>query len=254
MGYYYNDYSNPKNRYTPQYKQELLNGAVDTAITQGSTSQAQAERVDSDYGNKDLYIRSFLINTNYNASGWAVSPETIWNNVYSIVGKPLVLDRNPTTGKADHPHWNSTKSAQANMIDHERKAIGVVEKVFYNKDTDSYYADSRITDPYAREYIKQFHGRKIPIRVSPQLIYNEKTEEPNYYKNWEFSHLAIVDNAAFGEQAQVIGLCNGNGEKCHKELQKQHQQAVAAASASSTRRYVYQLTIPPNGKKPGHIA
>jgi hypothetical protein len=197
-----------KHCYSPAYKDSLLNGAAATAMAQGSYPYAYSERLDSgNNGSKDLWIRSFLINTKYNARGWAVDPSTILQNVYSIVGKPLVLDENPITGKADHPRWDTHKSAEANLLEQGKKAIGVVEKVFYDKETDSYYADSRVTDPHAREYIRQFHGKKVPIHVSPQLVYDSKTEQPNYYKNWQFVHLAVVDKPAYGPQAQAIGAC-----------------------------------------------
>jgi hypothetical protein len=139
-------------------QEELLNKAV----AQGSYADTYAaERLDPGTNNKGLWIRSFLITPGV-TNKWYVDRSTILNNIYSIVGKPIILDRNPETGKPDHPKWNYLKSAQANMIEADKKTIGVVEKVFYNKENDSYYADSKITDPTAREYIKKFHGRKIP--------------------------------------------------------------------------------------------
>ena len=56
--------------------------------------------------------------------------------MYSIVGKPLVLDQDPQTGKADHPQWNSSQSTEANLREQNKKAVGVVEKVWYDKETD----------------------------------------------------------------------------------------------------------------------
>jgi hypothetical protein len=108
----------------------------------------------------------------------------------------------------------------------------VVKKVWYDKESDSYYADSLVTDPKAKEYINRFQDSKIPIATSPQILYNQNQELPNYYKNWEFSHLAIVDRGAYGNQAQVIGTCKGDGETCTKKLQQQAA-TIAAASASA---------------------
>jgi hypothetical protein len=103
----------------PQEKEFLLKGSSKTAVAEGSYS----ERLDSD--KNGVWIRSFLINTQRNARGWAVAPSTILQNVYSIVGKPLVLDQDPQTGKADHPQWDSTRSADANFREQSKKAIAL---------------------------------------------------------------------------------------------------------------------------------
>lgn len=91
-----------------------------------------------------------------------------------------------------------------------RDAVGIVKKVFYDKETDSYYADSIVTDPKAKEFINSFHDKKIPIPVSPQIVYDPNKNLPNWYDSWPFSHLAVVDKAAYGPQAAIIGACDGN--------------------------------------------
>jgi hypothetical protein len=245
--YYYNNFK------VPSLLKEVTRWAIAEASATASPSpQLFSERLGSD-SKGDLWIRSFLINSKPNTRGWAVDPSTIRNNVLSIIGKPLVIDRNPVTQKIDHPQWDSSQSAQANYISQSRKAVGVVEKVFYDAETDSYYADSRVTDPKAKEYINSFKvgnnssGRKVPIPVSPQLVYNPKTESPNYYRDWNFTHLAIVDKGAYGPQAQVIGTCNGEAEVCQQKLQQQAMlaasaPAVAAISAAASSAYAPPTT------------
>jgi hypothetical protein len=251
--------------YSPRHKESLLRRSSSVAIAEGS----YAEKLDSDKAG--TWIRTFLINHSTNGRGWSISKETSLKNVYSIVGQPLVLDQDPDTGKADHPQYDVHKSAEANFREQSKKAIGVVKRVFYSKDDDSYYADSLITDPKAKEYINRFHGKKIPIKVSPQIIYDSRMELPNGpYRNWQFSHLAIVDRAAYNNNgAQMIGLCEGDEKTCKEKLQRSAQTALAAASASaSTLGYEFKrdtsspdaylagriIASPANGKRRGCIA
>ncbi len=251
--YYYSPHIYPRHE-----KQSLLKGSASMAVAEGS----YVERLGDDKKG-DLYMRSFLINSRPNARNWSVDPQTIRDNVLSIVGKPVLLDH-------DHPVWDTHKSADANISEQSKKAIGKVEKVFYDPNTDSYFADSKIIDPDAKSYIRKFSDKRVPLSVSPQLVYDSRTEQPNYYKKWDFTHLAILDNnkGAYGPQAVVIGTCNGDGPTCHKKLQ---QQALAAASASASAAasgYVLQrdtsskdnaligsmVWAPKNGKRPRRLA
>jgi hypothetical protein len=204
----------------------------------------------------DLWIRSFLISSVPNARGWQVDPSTVRANVVSAIGKPLVIDRDPVTGRIDHPPWDSTKSAEANYRAQKRFSIGTVEKVFYDPNTDAYYADSRVTDRRAKDYISSFHGKKIPLPVSPQIIFNEHTEQPNYYRDWEFSHLAIVDKGAYGPPAKVIATCNGDGKTCHQQLQQTTATTTSglAAASASFAGSIFGPTVPPSGKPRGKLA
>jgi hypothetical protein len=265
MSYYYSEHC-----YCPKSKEQLLNKAVQTAIANGSYNNNDeyyaAERLDSD----GLYIRSFLIAPGvYNKRGWAISPDTARQNAYSAVGKPLVLYQNPQTGTPDHPMYNTRKSADANFAEQSRYKIGTIEKVFYNPNDGAYYADSKITDPHAREYIKKFKGNKLPIYVSPQILWSEDgINKSNYYTNWDVQHLAIVGRSAYDPaQAQVIGLCSGDGKTCHEKLQLEVVKPpspgaamAAAASASLGPDYTFDwrtgftLPVPANGKPARRLA
>jgi hypothetical protein len=100
----------------------------------------------------------------------------------------------------------------------------------YVKNTGNYYVDAKITDRKARDYINLFSGKHIDLPVSPQLVYDPRTEPPKYYTNWEFTHLAIVDRAGYGGDAKVLRTCTGDTEKSREEL----QQAVAVPAVSSS--------------------
>jgi hypothetical protein len=248
--------------YVPHDTESLLKTASASGIAEGS----YVERLGND--SEGLWIRSFLIKPGVrNARGWGVDSSTALQNVYSIVGKPLVLYRDPVTGKADHPSWNHHYSADANMKNQSRDAIGVVKKVFYDPNTDAYFADSLVTDKAAIEHLNSFTDRRIPIPVSPQIVYDPNKNLSNWYDKWSFSHLAVVNAAAYPSNlARVIETCNGNEETCHKKLQRA---VIAAASASaSASGYVPKrdtsspdaflsssmVWAPPNGKHPRRLA
>jgi hypothetical protein len=80
-----------------------------------------SERLGED--NQGLWIRSFLINSQLNKRGWSVSPDTIRQNVTSIIDRPLIIHRTPS-GEIDHPQWDTSKSADANYAAQSRSAIG----------------------------------------------------------------------------------------------------------------------------------
>jgi uncharacterized protein DUF2213 len=255
--------------------ESLLKLTVNRAISETVVAPAEAsapsiEKLGSN--SEGLWIRSYLLTPGkYNSRGWAVDRSTALQNIQSVFGKPLILYRDPISGKADHPKYNERYSAQANAQNQAQHAIGVVKRVYYNEDDDSYYADSLITDAKAKEYINSFHDKKLPIPVSPQIVYNPKLNLPNYYRNWELSHLAVVDKAAYGPSAAVIGTCDGPESHCAKELAKANTIAAAASASasafaipgyelqrdtSSVGAYLAHSMVwkPQTGKLPGRIA
>jgi hypothetical protein len=205
-----------------------LNSASQSVVGVAEASSELYSEFLGEDANNDMWIRSFLITASRpNSRGWSVSPETVKSRVLSILHKPVTLFRNALSKKVDHAPWSSYKSADANYSEQAKYSVGTVERVLYSKENDSYYCDSKITNPQAKEYIKSFHDKRIPLPVSPQVVYNPKTELPNYYKDYDFTHLAIVEKGAYGPDAKVLHVCEGNGQACKKELS-----AVVAASAS----------------------
>lgn len=164
-----------------------------------------------------MYVRTFLINTHLNGRGWAVNASSLAKHVLSFLKRPLILKRYPD-GKIDHREWDSSLSASDNLRAQEQYKIGHIEKVLYDKDTDGYYADVNITNPEVEQWLSSRKASKIPIAVSPQIIY-DKRKESNLadIKNWFGSHLAIVDRGAYGPQAIATNLCTS---ECPLELQK----------------------------------
>ena len=153
-----------------------------------------------------VHVRAFLINAKQNARGWRVNATTLVKNVLSFIKRPLILKRY-ADGRIDHREWDSSLSASDNFRDQERNAIGHIDRVLYDKDTDSYYADIDITNPAAENWIRAYNGSKVPIAVSPQIIYDRRKETPTDIKEWFGSHLAIVGAGAYGPDAVATNLC-----------------------------------------------
>jgi hypothetical protein len=132
---FYSYYSTREN--IPEDTESLLKATASRALSETVLAPASAEasfteteRLGSD--SEGLWIRSFLIKPGtYNSRGWAIDRQTALQNVYSIVGKPLVLSRDPKTGRADHPVWNEKFSAEANVKAQSRDAIGVVKTTIH---------------------------------------------------------------------------------------------------------------------------
>jgi hypothetical protein len=215
----------------------------------------EIERLGTD--SSGTWIRTFLINHEKNKRGWKIDRSTSFERAKTAIGKPLVINEDPISGRIDHPQYQSLKSVEANERNHARYEVATIKKVFYNPNNDSYYADSVVTHPRFRDYINSHMSKNISIPVSPQILYNPAEEEPNHYKNWTLSHLAVVDQAAYGPVAKAIGTCNGSEQKCSRELQAA---AVASASLSglvdipSCYGGRQGIIAPPNGKRKGVVA
>jgi hypothetical protein len=207
-----------------------LKESARTAIAKGSYS----ERLKTDK-NGDVYIRSFLINDKVNDRGWSIEPN---QNILSILGKPLIRYRDPISERVDHVHWRSWRSAEANIKAQERNAIGRVESVLRGTETGNYYVDIKVTDKAAKEYIKSFSDRKIPIAVSPQLTYSlDGINTDKYYRNYNFTHLAIVEpKGAYGPDARVLHVCNGDHDTCKKQFENPSAAAASASASESKQR------------------
>lgn len=246
--YTYNDYGGfhfdgPAPEYNPT--ENLLREVSISSIAEASTPTSYIERLGED-SNGDLWIKFFLINHQNNSRGWRIDNRTSKEKVLSAIGKPIVLFRDIFSNKVDHPHWDSKKSSEANYEAQSKYEIGKINKVFYWPDNDSYYATGKITDKDAKEYIKSFKEKKVPLPTSPQIIYDSRKEKPDHYSNWELTHLAIVQKGAYGPDAKVSHFCVGNGETCSKQIEN-----TAVASAPS---FTPVITIPPNGKRPRCLA
>ena len=165
--------------------------------------------------NGDLLVKSFLIDDSLNENDWKVTRDSIPKYVESFKGMPLVLYEK-AQDVFDHPIEG--KSLAEIIQNQARFAIGRIEKVI--KSGSKYFAISKITNPAAKEAIK---NHDIPFFVSPTVVHD--ASEQNTFTKWAGLQLAIVSKPAYGaSKAQITGLCEGDGQKCMNALASASQE------------------------------
>ena len=136
----------------------------------------------------ELWIRHFLIDHTKNKRGWSISKETSQANVLSAIGAPLVLKQDEFS-HADHPEFNVHESASINSLEQSKYKIGTIERIWYSKEKDAYFCDSKITDKDAKNSIRCFTDKNIPLEFSPQIVFDSRTEPSDGpYKQWIMLH------------------------------------------------------------------
>lgn len=158
-----------------------------------------------------LYLKAFLLDSSVNLNSWGVSKETLDQNINSFIAKPIVITENfdhPQSGDPNYDHHLQYQDAfRIGTI------IDVVQK------DGVYSAIAEITNPDAKT---AFRSGNLPLYVSPQIFHDGVGKEPdNDARTWRGTHLAIVDEPAYGVmKARVSGQCNGDKDTCVAQLKK----------------------------------
>jgi hypothetical protein len=98
-----------------------------------------------------------------------------------------------------------------------------------------------VTDPQAKAYIKSFTDKKIPLPVSPQVLWpNNNLNRPDFYSNWDFTHLAIVHSGAYGPNAKILSSCEGEYQTCSKQFEN----TAVASSPDPTFSFPFVFPAP----------
>jgi hypothetical protein len=215
-----------------QNQNQLSNDGLSTTST--LTPTKSNVKILSQDQNGDLRLKVFLLGADVNGNKWGIDPSTVEQNIQTAVGKPLVIyqdtgeepDRIRHTpygivgewprkkGKYNHPPWDP------HSIEHSREiqkvfAVGEIEKYVRNQQTGDYWGIVKITDDGLKRIFKE--NPTTPFYVSPQL-WRLNPDEKHILKNWEFMHLAIVSEPAFGVRATVQGSCSGDSDSCTRQF------------------------------------
>lgn len=180
-----------------------------------------------------LFLRYYALpHSILNKNGWKIVKDTIHENIQTFKGKPLVLKRkdpnNPIerdeTGNFVHATLGEYASVKDDLRYMENYTVGVINDVSYNEKKDQYAFDVEITDPKAKEVLKDDkYIDKYPPWVSPMIVtypgmYPEE-QRTRTYAHWEGLHLALVDKPAFGfEHHAAAGKCLGKQDDCMIQL------------------------------------
>jgi len=158
-----------------------------------------------------LFLRAFLLDSSVNLNGWGVSKDTLKRNLQTYIGKPLVVQEDFGHPQSEDPNYDHQLQYQ------ESFRIGNINAIVENNGI--YSAIIEVTDPQAKD---AFRLGNLPLYVSPQLFHDGIATEPeDNMVNWRGTHLAIVDQPAFGAvKARVTGQCNGDITTCTAQLKR----------------------------------
>jgi hypothetical protein len=158
--------------------------------------------------NGDLYLKAFLLDTSTNVNGWGVNNATIDQNIKTFIGKPFVL-------QDDFAHPMSNDTYDHHLQYQEGFRIGNIAQIV-SKD-GIYSALIKVTDKIASN---GFKAGELPLYVSPQIYHYDVGKEPDdNASGWKGTHLAVVDQPAYGVQkARIISQCQGEEGVCMAQL------------------------------------
>jgi hypothetical protein len=186
-----------------------------------------------------LYLKVWLIDDSINQLGWGIKRDYIPKHVNSIVGKPAILNQahfHPLEfNDIQEETVTSPEVAQRNIEKYleaqKRYEVFKVKSVepIYPKDglrqggldglgAVGYNAYLEGTDPKIVQAFKNGTLR-IPRYVSPSIYKLDPRDPRDAIGDYEFLHIAFVDEPAYGTQvANVKGECLGTEQKCITQL------------------------------------
>lgn len=155
-------------------------------------------------------VKSFLIDVTMNQRLWQISKAGIQKRLGEWVGKPLIYYLEG--GKPTHPEYPTRAESLKRQ---EEYRVGTIETVGFDERTDNYWAISSVKDGKVWELLKK--GR---LAVSPSVHPVEGVEIAgmSVLEDALPTHLAIVEEGAYGMQAVTVGTCEGPVSECAAEL------------------------------------
>lgn len=176
-----------------------------------------------------VYLKVFLIDGSVNKNQWGVHPNSIQKNIYSAIGKPVVLYKNTgkepdasqrIVGEYDHPYLGGSDSVQHALAYQDLYRVATYIDVFESATTPGqWWGVAEVTDEGVKRALRE--DPDLPMYVSP-TIHLLNANEPEYaHSQWSFMHSAIVGRPAFGtDKALITGQCSGQRDTCLLQLRK----------------------------------
>lgn len=166
--------------------------------------------------NGKLFLKTFLIDDTTNKLGWKMNADALDNYINTAIGRPAILN-------SIHFHPLEFNHIKADQFDPYIKAqepyrIGTIKHIYEGSVPHSYDALIEITDP---RLVEAYHKGelKIPRYVSPAVYELNPSVDSKEIKDYEFLHIAFVDEPAFGMlKANVKGDCTGTQDTCMNHL------------------------------------
>lgn len=195
-----------------------------------ATLKAPGQAITYQDKNRDkVFLKVFLIDGSVNKNHWGVRPDSISKNIYSAIGKPVVLYKNTgkepdanqrTVGEYDHPYLGGADSVEHALAYQDLFRVATYIDVFESSTKPGqWWGIAEVTDEGVKRALRE--DPNIPMYVSPTIRLLSANEPENAHSQWTFMHSAIVDRPAFGiDRAYIGGQCSGGRDTCLLQLRK----------------------------------
>ena len=173
---------------------------------------------------KDMYLRTWLINGERNNNDWRVPWESVKKYARTFVGKHGIAYRKcDERGMCSLDHTRGDQYDKAVEHQNQHKVTDIIGVEFDEGSQDA-YAIHRVTDPSFGEKVKTGQIRYVSPSIWPDkehintTINTETLEMFIDTTKWKAMHHAFVDNPAYGSKASIRGICEGTETECTTKL------------------------------------
>lgn len=187
-------------------------------------ASSEIELLEEYNGEKGRFVKTFAINDKRNKNGWRSPWESTKRNIHTFLddgGRPGIeyVSCDGTVCDLDHTD-GSTKEISIEVQEPFRKTT-IIDYTLNEDSHTAYFIHKVLSD----ETWQKLQKRELKF-VSPSLwpkqggieIVGEMANGLPMIDayEWDGLHTAFVNNPAFGDEAQVTALCEG--ENCHMKL------------------------------------
>lgn len=178
---------------------------------------AQGEILDNYKGRSGKFIKGFLLNTKRNKNGWRVTWDSILTYSSDFINHPGIYMTK--FGEPDHTDGISYKD---NMVAQEEFRVVNIIDVLPCADTQTLNYVGEIIDA---EFEELWNAGKINM-TSP-AVWPEEMEQVGTMIDgrpeldvfqWRALHVAYINDPAYGNDANTITTCDGDGIACRVRL------------------------------------
>jgi hypothetical protein len=178
---------------------------------------------------QETFLKAFLISDKLNKMHWQIPSNSLKKYVNGFIGKPLI--QHPSGLHPDYEKeglFSGSPTYIQDILKHQQQyTVGDIVDVQYEPiksasgektNESAYFAYIKLKCDKCISRLKSASKNNESIYVSPQVIDLDAAGPNEKTFNFIPTHLAIVNEPAYGSHAKIKGMCNGNGSKCMNEL------------------------------------
>lgn len=186
-------------------------------------ASSDIEILDNYNGESGVFIKTFALNDKRNKNGWRVTWESIKRNIsdFSKNKRPGIEYTKCENSVCDLDHTDGSTYQQSLTVQEPFRKTSIIDYIL-DENNHTAYVIHKTTDD---EFVAKVRSGEIKY-VSPSIW-----PEPGAYDilgkqenglyildvyDWKALHIAFVNNPAFGDDAQITALCEG--ENCQLKL------------------------------------